>query len=928
MRVPPLLGPWAAAGVAAALVAGGVAAGVADAAPAAAASAYDWGNVEIVGGGFVPGIVYSRAEQGLVYARTDIGGAYRMDPATRRWVPLLDHVGWDDWSHSGVLSIAPDPVDPDRVYAAVGTYTNSWDPQNGAVLRSDDRGETWQRTMLPFKVGGNMPGRGMGERLQVDPNDNRVLYLGAEDGNGLWRSTDRGVTWAQVTSFPNPGDYVADPTSSNEYLTVPQGVVWVTFDPTSGTAGSPTREIYVGVADKEESIYRSTDAGATWQAVPGQPTGFVPHKGVLDEVGGQLYVATSDTGGPYDGGKGDVWRLDTATGTWTSVSPVPSSSADAYFGYSGLTVDRQDPDTIMVTTQMSWWPDVQIFRSTDRGATWSRIWDWAGYPNRDLRYDLDYSGAPWLTFGKTSAPPAEPLVKLGWMVESFEIDPFDSDGALYGTGATVYGTDDLTAWDTGGTVDIEVRAQGIEETAVLDLAAPPGAVELVSGLGDIGGFVHTDISTVPSQMFTQPYHGSVTGVDFAEAKPATMVRVGQAVDGTVESHIGVSTSSGSSWWAGQQPSGVTGGGTVAMAADGSTIVWSPAGTGVHRSTTLGSSWTASTGVPAGARVEADRVDPKVFYAYAAGTFYRSTDGGASFTASATTVLPAEGNVRFGAVPGKAGHVWLAGADGMYRSTDGGVTFTVVPGFTDGGAVGFGKAAPGASYPAIYSTSQYQGVRGFFRSVDGGATWVRINDDEHQYAWTGSVITGDPDVFGRVYVGTNGRGVVVGEDGGSVPTVTPTPTPTPTVTPTPTPTATPTVTPTVTPTPTVSPTPTVTPTVTPSPTPTPTAAGACRVTYTANSWSTGFTGGVRITNTSAATLQGWTLRFAFGSGQQVTQGWSAQWSQSGTQVTATNAAWNGALAPGASVDIGFNGSHTGTNVNPTAFTLNGSTCTTG
>ncbi|TQL02827.1 glycoside hydrolase family 48 protein [Cellulomonas sp. SLBN-39] len=154
--------------------------------------------------------------------------------------------------------------------------------------------------------------------------------------------------------------------------------------------------------------------------------------------------------------------------------------------------------------------------------------------------------------------------------------------------------------------------------------------------------------------------------------------------------------------------------------------------------------------------------------------------------------------------------------------------------------------------------------------------------------------------------------------------TPTPTPTPTVTPTPTPT--PTVTPTPTPTPTVTPTPT--PSVTPTPTPTPTPGAACRVTYTASSWNTGFTGSIRLTNTGTSALNGWSLRFTFPGSQQVTQGWSAQWSQSGATVTATNAAWNGTLAPGATVDIGFNGSHPGQNPAPTAFTVNGSTCTVG
>ena len=79
------------------------------------------------------------------------------------------------------------------------------------------------------------------------------------------------------------------------------------------------------------------------------------------------------TSAPYDGARSDVWRLDTATGVWTQISPIPSSGTDDYSGCSGLTIDRQNPSTIMVTTQVSWWPGVIIFRSTDRGATWSRI---------------------------------------------------------------------------------------------------------------------------------------------------------------------------------------------------------------------------------------------------------------------------------------------------------------------------------------------------------------------------------------------------------------------------------------------------------------------------------------------------------------------------------------------------------------------------
>ena len=74
----------------------------------------------------------------------------------------------------------------------------------------------------------------------------------------------------------------------------------------------------------------------------------------------------------------------------------------------------------------------------------------------------------------------------------------------------------------------------------------------------------------------------------------------------------------------------------------------------------------------------------------------------------------------------------------------------------------------------------------------------------------------------------------------------------------------------------------------------TSTGSCKVVYTASSWNTGFTASVKVTNTGTTALNGWTLGFSFANGQKVTQGWSADWSQSGTAVTAKNAAWNGTL----------------------------------
>jgi hypothetical protein len=862
-----------------------LAAADAPAAPAPlVAESYTWRNARIDGGGFVPGIVFNRKEKNLAYARTDIGGAYRWQESSRTWTPLLDSVGWNEWGHTGVVSLASDPVAPDKVFAAVGTYTNGWDPTNGAVLRSADRGASWQKTDLPFKLGGNMPGRGMGERLAVDPNKDSVLYLGAPSGKGLWRSTDSGVTWSQVTNFPNVGTYAQDPSDTSGYASDNQGIVWVTFDESTGTAGSATKTIYVGVADQGNAVYRSTDAGATWSRLAGQPTGYLAHKGVLDAVNGYLYIAYSDKGGPYDGGKGRLYRYATATGTWTDISPV--AEADTYYGFSGLTVDRQHPGTVMATAYSSWWPDTQIFRSTNSGGTWTKAWDYSSYPDRDNRYTMDVSSVPWLTWGANPSPP-EQTPKLGWMTEALEIDPFNSDRMMYGTGATVYGTEDLTKWDSGAKFTVRPMVQGLEETAVNDLASPPSGAPLLSALGDIGGFRHTDLTKVPAMMYTSPNFTTTTSLDYAEKDPNTVVRVGDQDSGP---HVAFSTDNGANWFAGTDPSGVSGGGTVAAAADGSRFVWSPQGTGVQYTTGFGSSWSASTGIPAGAVVESDRVDPKTFYGFKSGKFYVSSDGGATFTASAATGLPSGDSVRFKALPGTKGDVWLAGgasdgAYGLWHSTDSGATFTKLSGVEQADTIGFGKAAAGASYQTLYTSAKIGGVRGIFRSTDKGASWTRINDDAHQWGWTGGAITGDPRVYGRVYVATNGRGVVYGDtsDTGGGGGTDPTPTPT----------------------------------------------GACTVTYkVTNQWSGGFQADVQLTNSGSSAWTGWSLGWTFADGQKVSQVWNAEHTQTGAAVTVKNVGWNAGVAAGSSVGFGFTGSWSGTNTKPTAFALGDRTCTTG
>jgi hypothetical protein len=101
-------------------------------------------------------------------------------------------------------------------------------------------------------------------------------------------------------------------------------------------------------------------------------------------------------------------------------------------------------------------------------------------------------------------------------------------------------------------------------------------------------------------------------------------------------------------------------------------------------------------------------------------------------------------------------------NGLHRSTDGGATFTKITSCWASHTLAFGKAAAGAEYPALYMVGSTDTITAVYRSDDGAKTWVRVNDDRHQWGWIGATIAADPRVYGRVYIATNGRGIQYGE----------------------------------------------------------------------------------------------------------------------------------------------------------------------
>ncbi|WP_069765472.1 sialidase family protein [Streptomyces sp. LUP47B] len=693
---------------------------------------YRWRQVAIGGTGFVTGVLFHPSVRGLAYARTDIGGAYRWDDRSARWTPLNDDLGWDDWNLLGVEAIAVDPAHPDRLYLALGTYAQPW-AGNGAVLRSEDRGVTWARTDLAVKLGGNEDGRGTGERLLVDPRDSDTLWLGTRH-DGLLKSTDRGATWRAV-SFP------ATPSGTGQGITL------------LVAAG---RSVYAGWGDSDDTaanLYRTAD-GTTWEAVPAQPSGAaakVPIRAAYDCHTRELYVTYADAPGPNGQSDGSVHKLATASGEWTDVTPAKpggttSDGSSDSFGYGGVAVDARRPGTIVVSTNNRWAAVDTLYRSTNGGRTWTSLKDSAV---------LDVSETPFLTFG-ADAP------KFGWWIQALAVDPYDSKHLVHGTGATLYGTRDLKHWAP--------QIRGLEETSVRLLISPPtGEAHLLSGLGDVGVMYHERLTASPSRgMASNPVFGSATGLAQAAARPSYVVRTGFGDHG----NGAFSNDGGKSWapFAAQPALAKDAPGPIATNSDGSVLLW----TFVHwdgtkypaqRSTDNGATWSEVPTYPKGATPLADPADPTRFYAYDTdtGTLFASTDGGLTFTGRASGLPSGDSQFQLAAAPGRSGDLWLSTkTNGLYRSTDGGATFTKLTSCRASHTLAFGKAAKGAGYPAIYQVGATEAITGVYRSDDGAKSWVRVNDDRHQWGWIGATIAADPRLYGRVYIATNGRGIQYGE----------------------------------------------------------------------------------------------------------------------------------------------------------------------
>lgn len=763
---------------------------------------YEYKNAPIPGGGYITGLLYHPRQPGILYARTDIGGVYRYDYEKKHWKSLIDGVSMEDISETFPIACALDENHPEYLYIMSGINGQGY----GKFSISEDYGETFIHKKIPVTVHGNLCGRGTGYRLAADKKDENILYF-ASQLDGLWKTTDRGDTWKRLTLEEN-------------YMTC----VWVSDDAktiVAGTAGYTTRE---NDKLRGHSLYVSYDAGQSFERLM-QPENVLVSDSKMnglvasryDYDGTYLYVTMNVTGrwnyvvdlgyscdsGDVIGGK--VLRYYFSEGKIAGYDDI-TPDADGVltkkflnYGFGGISSCKAMPGLLVCSTLCREKEgDEIVYLSKDYGNSWSV--SLCGLEKGDLYFNTsymkpEYNGNHCL---------------LHWMSD-IKINPFDPNEVWFNSGTGVFMTDALL----GEHPRYHDACAGIEETVHLNVYAPvAGEAELIDIVGDLGGFAFRNLDEPCKNSFDDREGNryiTCINADISDADSNLGIVTargnwkGKTKGGLVRTRDNFKTFERIS-----MPFGINAeidrklheienpnvnAGWVAMSPDGTNIVWSVAD-GIRLLVELviisndGGKNFQKAGVfdlkgnpvkKGYLKVFSDRTGNDLFYGFGgASEIYVGRDGGKNFyqkqpeetfpicdfgyidTANKTEVR-GEG--------GKSGVFYMALGDaGLYKFCyDTGTDEIHVKRLTDAKdacyRMGLGVIGEGREYlteeKAIYFCGRLDGEYGFYRTLDEGKSYERLNRENQMYGEINS-IDGDKRKFGRFFLATGSRGVLYGE----------------------------------------------------------------------------------------------------------------------------------------------------------------------
>ncbi|MCH5274437.1 MAG: endoglucanase [Lachnospiraceae bacterium] len=772
---------------------------------------YTYRNLPIPGGGYVTGFLFSKRHTGLLYARTDIGGTYRYDYAANRWHNLISHVSMQNLSETYPAAISLDESNPDRLFIICGTHNG----EDGIFAMSEDRGENFIYKPIPTPVHGNWAGRGTGYRLVVDENDSNTLYYASQRG-GLLRTRDLGTTWEEI---PVNGEkqmtFVWLSPDSNTIVIGTAGLahkdklrrghsLYISYDkgqnfsplPMPSPADFPGSRLSGLVAQRCE--FDGTFLYITCSVTGRHP--LVTESGYScdcgDIVGGRVLRYSFDSARKISDYR-DITPIAGNTDTKDIVLPEEPDFLE--YGFSGITssynrIHTAKPGLVACSTICKGDGDM-IFLSYDYGNTWEcKLYDLS---IGKMEFDTPYM-RPCYNGGHNL---------IHWLSD-IKCNPFNPDELWFNTGTGIFVTRNLTS----PTAIFSDCCKGLEETVHLNIySLPAGEVQVIDILGDLGGFAFRDLDTPCENSFSDVdgnRYITCINADFSDYQPQTVIITprgnwsGKTKGGLILSHdqcrsferlpmpYGLSSRIDSLLVRIEQPN--INSGWVAMSPDCRNIVWSIAEgqrlpmDAVVSSTDGGKSFVRTRIMGADGdspclKVYADRVNSSLMYGFGSDSqFYISKDGGLSFLRYMTPpdcpsvdfgMIDCSNKVEIRAESGREGVLYLAlGTFGLFKmlydSTSDSLQLIRLT--KEGDAVfrfGLGLLQTGGCYlqedKAFYICGIIDGSYGFYRSLNQGTSWQRINTDKQMFGDINS-IDGDCRTFGRFYIATGSLGALYGD----------------------------------------------------------------------------------------------------------------------------------------------------------------------
>ena len=756
------------------------------AATASIESQVEVGTLGIGGGGFVSGIITGEDQ---MYARTDVGGAYRYDYETGDWVQLMDLLTEEQRGFLSIDAFCVDPNNDDNLYMLCGCAYFS--DAKTAIFRSKDGGETFDIIDVTdlIQVHGNGYGRQCGEAIAVDPDNPDIIYCGGDataGSSGLIMSEDGGDTWKAVEGYGELGLFTETinwptwtthqvKTTADKYDNGANGVATVMI-----TGG----KVYVGTSVTGVTNMHVADVGSDdFQPLHEDfPTAQMPARINIDADGNLLI--TTMTGVIFDRGPGSCFKYNVTTGELTDITPTDVSGNTVSAGYGGVFSDPKDSSKLVATTCAQWysqswtedawdrdaiaWGD-RFFKSTDGGATWREFTpgnkeSWGGPLLGEYLQD---GGRPWV---RDKA--------IHWC-GAIVIDPRDPDRILVTSGNGVFASDNV--WDTCPQMYFD--ADGIEEVVCLDMVSIPGG-NPVSVIGDYDGFIHTSKTEstqhMPSMNELTDSTASTAGVAYCPSDPKVMVRLAESFA------KGYYTTDGGTTWE-VLPNVPLSGAKAAInqLEDGSyRIMLSDTGK-VSYTDDFGATWkeaSLSDSLSSDIWLCVDAENPQYVYAY--GYYYNqyyfyskpsatiddaryilmvSDDYGATFSTKQTICQYDECDNAFRiAYLGEGEFVIAAGWYGAYHVTDYGKTVTKLDSVSYAKTMGYGAPEKEGGVNALYLWGQptSEDPVGVYLSTDAGQTWKAFNvSNTYGGPGNGNFLVGDMNTFGTVYMSTVGCGIV-------------------------------------------------------------------------------------------------------------------------------------------------------------------------